>query len=64
MEKVAAVNTSAGAEGWLELNVTSALGAWLSSPADNRGFFITLHPHSQPGTQTTHTWLCRALIVD
>lgn len=49
MEKVAAVNTSAGSEGWLELNVTSALSAWLSSPADNRGFFITLHPHSQPG---------------
>lgn len=50
MEQVAAVNTSAGSEGWLELNVTSALAAWLSSPADNRGFFITLHPHSQPGT--------------
>ncbi|XP_013200505.1 protein 60A [Amyelois transitella] len=48
LEEVAAVNTSAGAEGWLELNVTNALGAWLSSPADNRGFFITLHPHSQP----------------
>lgn len=49
MEKVAAVNTSAGAEGWIELNVTHALASWLSSPADNRGFFITLHPHSQPG---------------
>ncbi|KAL0849113.1 hypothetical protein ABMA28_013466 [Loxostege sticticalis] len=48
LEEVAAVNTSAGAEGWLELNVTSALGAWLRSPADNHGFFITLHPHSQP----------------
>ncbi|KAJ2953559.1 hypothetical protein O0L34_g1160 [Tuta absoluta] len=48
MEKVAAVNTSAGSEGWLEFNVTNALGAWLSAPADNRGFFITLHPHSQP----------------
>ena len=55
MEQVAAVNTSAGAEGWLELNVTSALGAWLSSPADNRGFFITLHPHSQPGTVSART---------
>ncbi|KAG6446263.1 protein 60A [Manduca sexta] len=48
MEQVAAVNTSAGAEGWLELNVTKALATWLSSPADNRGFFVTLHPHSQP----------------
>lgn len=48
LKQVAAVNTSAGAEGWLELNVTSALAAWLTSPADNRGFFITAHPHSQP----------------
>lgn len=48
------MNTSAGAEGWLELNVTSALGAWLRSPADNHGFFITLHPHSQPGTDLLH----------
>ncbi|XP_026757262.1 protein 60A [Galleria mellonella] len=48
LEEVAAVNTSAGSEGWLEVNVTSALAAWLTSPADNRGFFITLHPHSQP----------------
>ncbi|XP_073941649.1 TGF-beta family member glass bottom boat [Choristoneura fumiferana] len=48
LEKVAAVNTSASSEGWLELNVTAALGAWLTAPADNRGFFITIHPHSQP----------------
>ncbi|VVD04327.1 protein 60A [Leptidea sinapis] len=48
MEKVAAVNTSAGSEGWLELNVTLALASWLGAPADNRGFFVTLHPHSQP----------------
>lgn len=49
MERVAAVNTSAGAEGWLELNVTMALRAWLTEPTENRGFFITIHPHSQPG---------------
>lgn len=49
MERIAAVNTSAGAEGWLELNVTGALATWLNAPVDNRGFFITLHPHSQPG---------------
>ncbi|GBP90486.1 Protein 60A [Eumeta japonica] len=48
LERVAAVNTSAAAEGWLELNVTGALAAWLGSPADNRGFFITVTPHSQP----------------
>ncbi|XP_063376234.1 protein 60A isoform X1 [Cydia fagiglandana] len=48
LEKVAAVNTSASSEGWLELNVTDALSAWLTVPADNRGFFITIHPHSQP----------------
>ncbi|XP_068621103.1 protein 60A [Battus philenor] len=48
MEQVAAVNTSAGAEGWLELNVTTALLAWLTEPSENRGFFITIHPHSQP----------------
>ncbi|XP_046961693.1 protein 60A [Vanessa cardui] len=48
MERIAAVNTSIGAEGWLELNVTGALATWLGAPADNRGFFITLHPHSQP----------------
>lgn len=44
------MNTSAGSEGWLEMNVTKGLSAWLTSPADNRGFFITMHPHSQPGT--------------
>lgn len=49
MEQVAAVNTSASAEGWLEFNVTAALASWLGAPADNRGFFITLHPHTQPG---------------
>ncbi|CAH4003455.1 protein 60A [Pieris brassicae] len=48
MEQVAAVNTSASAEGWLEFNVTAALASWLGAPADNRGFFITLHPHTQP----------------
>ncbi|XP_037977241.2 protein 60A [Plutella xylostella] len=48
LERVVATNTSAGAEGWLELNVTGALGAWLTAPADNRGFFVTVHPHSQP----------------
>ncbi|XP_053625020.1 protein 60A [Plodia interpunctella] len=48
LEEVASVNTSVGSEGWLELNVTSSLAAWLTSPADNRGFFITLHPHLQP----------------
>jgi hypothetical protein len=53
LEKVAAVNTSASSEGWLELNVTDALAAWLAAPADNRGFFITIHPHSQPGTLAT-----------
>lgn len=50
MVRVVAVNTSASAEGWLELNVTEALAAWLGAPADNRGFFLTVHPHSQPGT--------------
>ncbi|KOB72951.1 Glass bottom boat, partial [Operophtera brumata] len=50
LEEVARVNTSAGSEGWLEMNVTTGLAAWLTSPADNRGFFITMHPHSQPGT--------------
>lgn len=49
MEQVIAVNTSAGSEGWLEFNVTGSLATWLSAPADNRGFFVTLHPHSQPG---------------
>ncbi|XP_041972892.1 protein 60A [Aricia agestis] len=48
MERVAAVNTSASAEGWLEFNVTAALGAWLSAPADNRGLFVTIHPYTQP----------------
>ncbi|CAK1549825.1 unnamed protein product [Leptosia nina] len=48
MEELAAVNTSASAEGWLEFNVTGALATWLGAPADNRGFFITLHPHTQP----------------
>lgn len=49
MERIAAVNTSAGAEGWLELNVTAALATWLNAPVENRGFFVTMHPHTQPG---------------
>ncbi|CAH2104761.1 unnamed protein product [Euphydryas editha] len=58
MERVAAVNTSVGAEGWLELNVTAALAKWLGAPADNLGFFITLHPHSQPDTSHWTTRSC------
>lgn len=50
IEQVTAVNTSAGSEGWLEFNVTSPLATWLAAPADNHGFFVTLHPHSQPGS--------------
>lgn len=50
MERVTAVNTSAVADGWLEMNVTAAVSAWLTAPADNRGIFITVQPHSQPGS--------------
>ncbi|CAG9567004.1 unnamed protein product [Danaus chrysippus] len=64
MEKVAAVNTSAASEGWLEFNVTSALATWLGAPADKTMDFSLLFTHirnqndtSKPediGIQETH----------
>lgn len=48
LEKISTMNASSGADGWLELNVTAAVSAWLTAPADNRGFFLTVQPHSQP----------------
>jgi len=48
LEYVAAVNTTAGFTGWLELNLTSCFAAWVAISESNRGIYLSVHPINRP----------------
>lgn len=49
LELLSSINTTRDFEGWLELNVTSALISWAQKHEDNRGLYISVTPSHRPG---------------
>ncbi|KAI8120292.1 Protein 60A [Lucilia cuprina] len=48
LEALSSINTTADYQGWLEMNVTEGLSAWLQDPKDNRGIYIGAHAVAKP----------------
>lgn len=48
LEILSSVNTTADYQGWLEMNVTEGLSAWLQQPKENKGIYIGAHPIHKP----------------
>lgn len=48
LEVLSAINTTADYQGWLELNVTEGLSAWLQNPKENKGIYIGAHAINKP----------------
>lgn len=53
LEYIAAINTTAGFSGWLELNLTSCLATWVAFPNSNKGLYLSVHPADKPGKRIT-----------
>ena len=49
MSKVAEVQTTPGAEGWITLNATQILSVWILTPEKNQGLYVAVHPAGHPG---------------
>lgn len=48
LEVLSSINTTADYQGWLEMNVTEGLSAWLQNPKENRGIYIGAHAVTKP----------------
>ncbi|XP_066598349.1 protein 60A-like [Prorops nasuta] len=46
---VTSTNTTAGREGWINLNVTTVLNYWIENPNENRGIFIGIYSINHTG---------------
>lgn len=52
MQLVDSVNTTAGQEGWITLNVTESMLHWIKHPEDNNGLHLSVDPHDRSSQQT------------
>ena len=48
LEVLSSINTTADYQGWLEMNITEGLSAWLQDPQQNRGIYIGAHAVTKP----------------
>lgn len=48
LEIIAAINTTANYQGWIELNVTNALSNWINDKESNKGLYIGAHSVDKP----------------
>ncbi|XP_060518491.1 protein 60A [Cylas formicarius] len=49
LEYISSINTTAEFTGWLSLNITQCLAAWVALPKSNNGLYLSVHPAGKPG---------------